>query len=136
MTDKYYQLSELGICSYNIHWVWQRINNFKYCKLDYKYVQDIFQKYRIIGLIETHHEQSEIGALHVDGFKCHTKCRPKSLKKGNKPSGGLAVYIHNSIRRGVSIISSPGSETIWLKLDCDFFNLKKDLFLCFVCISS
>ena len=100
-TDKYYKLSELGICSYNIHGIWHNINNFKYNKLESPYVQNLFQKYNIIGLIETHHQQREIGDLHVNGFKCHTKCRPKSLKKGNKPSGGLAVYINNSIKQGV-----------------------------------
>ena len=125
-TDKYYPLSEIGICSYNIHGIWHRINNFKYSKLDTPYVQNLFREFKIIGLIETHHQQPEIGGLHVNGCKCHTKCRPKSLKKGNKPSGGLAVYINNSIKRGISIISRPGSESIWLKLDSDFFNLKQD----------
>ena len=42
------------------------------------------------------------------------------------------MYIHDSIKPGVSILSRPGSETIWLKLDCDFFNLQRDIFFCFV----
>ena len=130
--DKYCTLSELGITSYNIHGVWQRINGFRYNKLNHPFVQNIFSRNKIIGLIETMHEQNEISQLHVSGFKCHTKCRPKSLKKGNKSSGGLAVYVHDSIKAGVIILSRPGSESIWLKLNCDFFNLKRDLYCCFV----
>ena len=88
MTDQYYTLSEIGICSFNIHGICHRINNFKYSKLETPYVQKLFEKFKIVGLIETHHEQKEIGDIHVSGFKCHSKCRPKSQKKGNKPSGG------------------------------------------------
>ena len=129
--DRHLKLTEIGICSFNIHGVWQNINNFRYNKLQNPFVQKLFENYKIIGLIETHHVQTEIGELHVNGFKCHSKCRPKSNKKGKKPSGGLAVYIHNSIKPGVSILSRPGSESIWIKLDCHFFNLKQDVYSCF-----
>ena len=131
-TKKFYNLSEIGICSYNIHGTFQNINNFRYNKLTYPYVQTLFEKYKIVGLIETHHEQGEIGDLHLNNFICHSKCRPKSKKKGNKPSGGLAVYIHHSIKPGVKFLSRPGSESIWIKVNCDFFNLKKDIYFCFV----
>ena len=131
-TENRYKLSEIGICSYNIHGIYQNINNFRYNKLNYPFVQQLFDKYKIIGLIETHHEQDNIGDLNVNNFHCHSKCRRKSKKKGNKPSGGLAVYIQNSIKPGVKIVSRSGSETIWIKLDADFFNLKRDLYCCFV----
>ena len=130
--NKYYKLSEIKIKSFNVHGIFQNINNFRYNKLVHPYVQNLFEKFKIVGLIETHHEQSQISDLHVQNFKCHSKCRPKSKKKGNKPSGGLAVYIHDSIKPGVSILSRSGSETIWIKLDCDFFNLKRDAYFCFV----
>ena len=130
--NKYYKLSEIKITSFNVHGIYQNINNFRYNKLVHPYVQNLFEKFKIVGLIETHHEQSQISDLHVQNFKCHSKCRPKSKKKGNKPSGGLAVYIHDSIKPGVSILSRSGSETIWIKLDCDFFNLKRDAYFCFV----
>ena len=130
--DDFYTLSEIGIVSYNIHGVFQNINNFRYCKLGNPYVSNIFQKYKIVGLLETHHESNDIGSLYVKNFTYHTKCRPKAKKRGNKPSGGLAVYIHNSVKPGVTFLSRPGSETLWIKLDCDFFNLRKDIYCCFV----
>ena len=107
INDKFYKLSEIGITSFNIHGIFYNINNVKYNKLVHPYVQNLFEKYKIVGLIETHHEQGQIGDIHVQNFKCHSKCRPKSKKRGNKPSGGLAVYIHNSIKQGVNILSKP-----------------------------
>ena len=133
MTDNdFLKLSEIGICSFNVHGIFQNINNFRYNKLAYPYLQNLFEKYKIVGLLETHHEQKDIDLLYFDGFHCHSKCRPKSKKKGNKPSGGLAVYIHKSIKPGVKFLSRPGSETIWIKLDCDFFSLKSDIYCSFV----
>ena len=130
--NDYYKLSEIGIISYNIHGIFYNLNNFRYNKLGHPYVQHLFDKYMIIGLIESHHESKDISDIHVKSFICHSKCRPKNKKKGNKPSGGLAVYVHNSVKPGVTFLSRPGSETIWIKLYCDFVNLNKDLYCCFV----
>jgi hypothetical protein len=132
INDKFYKLSEIGITSFNVHGIFKNINNFRYNKLVHPYIQNLFEKYKIVGLIETHHEQGQISDLDVQNFKCHSKCRPKAKKKGNKPSGGLAVYVHDSLKPGVSIMSKPGSETILIKLNCDFFNLKRYTYFCFV----
>ena len=132
INEKFYKLSEISITSFNIHGLFQNINNFRYNMLVHPYVLKLFEKYKIVALLETHHEQSQISDLNVQNFKCHSKCRPKAKKKGNKPSGGLAVYIHHSIKPGVTFLSKPGSETIWIELDCDFFNLKRDAYFCFV----
>ena len=126
------KISEIGICSYNIHGLFKNINSFRYSKLTTPYVQELFEKNKIVGLLETFHEQGDIDELYFDGFICHSKCRPKSKKKGNKPSGGLSVYIHHSIKPGIKFLSRPGSETIWIKLDCDFFDLLSDIYCCFV----
>ena len=94
--ENFYKLSEIGITSFNIHGIFKNINNFRYCKLALPYVKGLFEKYKIVGLLETHHEQGHISDLHVQNFKCHSKCRPKiKTKKGNKPSGGLAVIFMN-----------------------------------------
>ena len=87
--DDFYKLSEIGLVSYNIHGLTYNINNFRYSKLGNPYVQNLFNKYKIIGLIETHHESKDIGSIHVENFVFHSKCRAKSNKKSNKPSGGL-----------------------------------------------
>ena len=80
----YLKLSEIGICSYNIHGIFKNINSFKYNKLTSPYLQTLFEKYKIVGLLETHHEHNDIDDLYCDGFIYHSKCRPKAKKKGNK----------------------------------------------------
>ena len=68
--DNFYKLSEIGITSFNVHGIFYKLNSFRYNKLAHPYVQNLFGKYKIIGLIETHHEQSDIDSLHVQNFKC------------------------------------------------------------------
>ena len=75
--DGRFVLSELNIGCWNINGVWQRINSFRYNKLNNPEVLDIITKKRIFGLIETHHTANEIDNLHVTGYKCFTICRPK-----------------------------------------------------------
>ena len=54
----------------------------------------------------------------------------KKEKYGRK-HGGLAVYVHNSIIRGVSKIPTNGSESILLKLNKNYFNLSNDVVIIF-----
>ena len=103
-------LSEIGINSYNINGIWKRINSFRYNKVNDPFFQS-----------------TEDACLHIDGYKCFNICRPK----GKKASGGLAVYVHNSIKAGVAKMPLAGTESIIIKLRKDFFGLKKDIFICF-----
>ena len=79
--DNFFKLSEIGITSFNIHGIFHNINNFRYNKLAHPYFQKLFDACKIVGLIETHHEQGQIGEIHMQNFKCHSKCRPNSKKK-------------------------------------------------------
>ena len=56
-----------------------------------------------------------------------------SEKKGNRGrnSGGIAVYICNTILPGVSKIPSSGSENVLIKLDKTFFGLARDVAITF-----
>lgn len=120
-------LSEININCWNIHGIWKRLNSFRYNKLNDPYIQEILRKNQIFGLTETHHLSTEDAFLHLDGFKCFNVCRPK----GKKASGGLAVYVDNRIRAGVSKMPASGTESIILKLKKDFFGLDTDIFICF-----
>ena len=125
-------ITELGITCWNINNFQQSINRTKYNKLHNPNVLDILTKSRIFGLIETHHTDADIGSLHVQHYKCHSVCRPKSKNvKRFKPSGGLAIYVHTSISQGVAFMSEPGTESMFLQLKKDFFNLSKDIYICF-----
>ena len=122
-----FHISELPIGCWNINGIWKRINTFRYNKLNDPYVQKILFRYKIFGLIETHHVSTEEANLQFDGFKCFSICRPKR----KKASGGLSVYVHSSLRVGVSKVPLPGTECIILKLKKDFFGLLDDVFVCF-----
>ena len=82
---------------------------------------------QIFGLIETHHLSTEDAFLHINGYKCFNVCRPKVKKS----SGGLAVYVDNNMRAGVSKMPSSGTESIILKLKKEFFGLDTDIYVCF-----
>jgi hypothetical protein len=123
---KFY-LSELGINCWNIYGIWKRLNSFRYNKLNDPYILQILRKHKIFGLIETHHLSSEDAFLHIEGYKCYNICRPK----GKKASGGLAVYVDNSLRGGVTKMPLSGTESVFLKLKKEFFGLKRDVFICF-----
>ena len=138
MFNKNFYKSELMIGSWNLNGVWQRINSFRYNKLHNPEVMNLISKKQIFGLIETHHKANEVGDLHITDYKCYSICRPKSKKvKNHKPSGGLAVYVHCSIKAGVSKVPMGGTECIILKLRKDFFGTPSDIYLCFAyCVPS
>ena len=131
-------LSEIRISAWNIDGIWRRWNSFRYSKLNDPYVQKQLIKFKIFGLLETHHTAAEEGNLHIQNFKCFSLCRPKSKNvKRHKASGGIAVYVHDSIKQGVRKIPIPGTECIILKLCQSFFGLQTDVFVCFAyCVPS
>ena len=89
-------------------------------------------KYKLFGIIESHHKASEEGSLHIDNYKCFSLCRPRNKNaKTEKVSGGLAVYVHNSIKAGVNRVPLPGTESIIIRLKKEFFGLNVDTFVCF-----
>ena len=70
--------------------------------------------------------------LHIPNYKCFDLCRKKDASKRHfKASGGLAAYVHDSLRPGVIRMPESGTETIILKLKKDFFGLSQDIFIFF-----
>ena len=107
-------ISEIGLGAWNLNGFQHSINSFKYNKLHNQDVLDILTQNKIFCLVETHHKADEVGALHIDSYRCHSLCRPKSKNvEGYKPSGGLAVYIHQPISAGVSIQPESATESIF-----------------------
>ena len=125
-----FYFGEISIGAWNINSIWQRINSFRYNKIHNPNFMEIIKKKKIFALIETHHTADEIGDLHINGYKCFSVCRPKDKnKKKYKPSGGIAAYVHDSIKIGVEKVPTSGSEAIILKLKKDFFGLVNDIFI-------
>ena len=126
---KSFSCSELSIQCWNIHGLFHNINGFSYNKLESPHVVEQIENKKIFCFIETHHTADDIDKIQILGFKCYQACR-KKLKFGRK-SGGIAVYVHNSLLAGVSKVATVGSESILLKLSKGFFSVKKDVVLSF-----
>ena len=128
MQDKF-NITDLPIVSWNIHGIFSRHSGFRYNKLHSPYFKDAIGDAKIFGLIETHHVASEIDQIQLEGFKCYNVCRKK--KRMGRNSGGIAVYVHETLIKGVQKIPSSGSENLLIKLKQSFFGFSRDVVVCF-----
>ena len=124
-----YNLTDLPIVAWNIHGIFTRVGGFRYNKLQSEYVLKCINNARIFALIETHHTATEIDQIQLAGYKCYNVCRKK--KQVGRNSGGIAVYVHNTLIEGVNKIPSSGSENVLIKLKHSFFGLTRDIVICF-----
>ena len=124
-----YTFTDLSIVTWNIHGVFQQHAGFRYNKLHSPHFVDAINGARIFALLETHHTSTEIDQIQFSGYKCFNVCRKK--RQFGRNSGGIAVYVENSILDGVKKIPSSGSENILLKLKQSFFGLDRDIAICF-----
>ena len=123
-------ISNLKITSWNIHGIFNRIEGFRYNKTHSPHFWDIVGNSKNFALIETHHLATEIDQIQINGYKCFNVCRKKRGNRGRN-SGGIAVYICNSLIKGISKIPSSGSENILIKLDKVFFGMDRDIVIAF-----
>ena len=119
------QFTDLPIVSWNIHGIFSRHSGFRYNKLHSPLFKSAIGNAKIFGLIETHHVSTEIDQLQIQGFKCFNVCRKK--KRQGRNSGGIAVYVHESLMRGIKKIPTSSSENILIKLNQSFFGLAEIL---------
>ena len=93
-------------------------------KLKTKEFLNIINKHDIFALVETHATYDS--ELAVNNFKHFVKCRNKS---GKRTFGGLSLYINQKLANGVSYIPTENKNTIWCKLDRNYFGFKNDVYL-------
>ena len=124
-----YNYTDLPILSWNIHGVFTQCTGFRYNKLQSPYFLDVIKNAKVFALIETHHTASEIDQIQLAGYKCFNVCREK--RQMGRNSGGIAVYVDNSLLDGIKKVPSSGSENILIKLKHSFFGLRKDIVICF-----
>ena len=117
----------VSICSWNVGGLISK----SYNKIsDPSFVNEL-TSYDIAFLCETH-----IGMenhIDIEGFQHIPICRP--IARNNRYYGGLAVLIRKSIRSGIKILKNTSSEFQWIKLSKNFFNLEKDIYVCFSYVS-
>ena len=128
MRDKF-NITDLPIVSWNVHGIFSRHSGFRYNKLHSPFFKDAIGDAKLFGLVETHHVASEIDQIQLEGFKCYNVCRKK--KRMGRNSGGIAVYVHETLLKGVQKIPSSGSENLLIKLKQSVFGFSRDVVVCF-----
>ena len=123
------KISEISIQCWNIFGIFKNLNGFSYNKLQDPQLIENTHKHHIFGLVETMHTADDVDSLQVLGYKCFQVCRKK--RRFGRKHGGIAVFVHKSILRGVSKIPTNGAESILLKLNKDHFNFSKDIVISF-----
>ena len=118
--------TSLNICTWNVGGL---IKDGKNKLNDHSFLTQI-NRYDIVLLSETHIGYDS--AVESDKFYYYPFCRQKS--NNNRYFGGLTILLDNGIKQGVAILQDGNSEYQWVKLQKIFFNLKKDIFLCFAYI--
>ena len=118
-----YNFTDLPIVTWNIHGVFQQLARFRHNKLHSPFFMEAIKGAKIFSIIETWHTATEIDQIQLSGYKCFNVCRKK--RQYGRNSGGIAVYVDNSILDGVRLIPSTGSENILIRLKKNFLWLKQ-----------
>ena len=123
------RINGISIQCWNIFGIFNNYNGFIYNKLhDPEFLRQTCNN-QIFGFVETQHTSDDIDSLQVLDFKCFQACRKK--EKYGRKHGGLAVYVHKSIARGVIKLPTNGADSILIRLNKDFFNMSKDVVVVF-----
>ena len=88
----------------------------------------MISRYDIFTILESWLDPDDACPL-INGFANFRSERKKKCK--SKPtSGGLIIYCHQELLKGVTKIKSSYLDMIWLKLDHSYFGLPQDLYIC------
>lgn len=121
-----FYLTMVSVCTWNINGL-----GCDQCKLDDDQFRRRISSHDIVGIIESWTSEDEVIAL--PDYYVYNKYRNMS-KNAKRSSGGILCYIKKSIRKGTTILGSKSPNLVWLKLDSNFFQFDKDIFLCIVYI--
>lgn len=83
--------------------------------------------YDIIFLYESW--ANEHTKININGYTCLNCFRKFQHKRSKRCSGGIVVYIKESLQKGISVVKTYHDAIIWVKLDKNFFGLDMDIFL-------
>jgi len=114
--------SNLTFCIWNVGGLISK----SYNKLRDQFFQKEINRYDIILLVETHLGYDT--QISIEGYKYFPICRSQSIN--SRYYGGLGIFIKLNIRPGIKILENTHKDFQWLKLDKNFFNFNKDIFLC------
>ena len=94
-------------------------------------VINIIKKHHIFAIQESWLEKGDACPKipSFTNFRTERKKHPKAKRN----SGGIIMYINNSIIKGITKVAAranSGGDVIWVKLDKSYFGLNSHIFLC------
>jgi exonuclease III len=125
------EVNTLKMCSWNIYGIMTKCHGLSSNKLYDPTVIDQLCKYDCVGLLETH--ASKETSIDLPGY-CVFRFDRKKHPKAKVASGGIAILLKQSLRDGVKIDPCSDPDLVWITFSKTFFNLDKDLCVCFAYI--
>ena len=110
----------LRICFWNVYGL---SNDF----LDHDICGKFLKTYDIILMCETWTDAED--HFELDGFHSFNYSRPIKHKDAIRASGGLYIFIKNSIRKGIEIKHNREDIIAWIRLKKTFFGFEHDLYI-------
>ena len=120
--------TSLNIGVWNIHGLFSKINNIRYCKLDDPEISKRIADFDVFCFQEIQCSDKDLQFI-IPGFRKFPFTR--NVSSNNRFYGGSLLLIKTNIKEGVRIIENNDPEKVWVKFDKTFFNLSKDLYQCF-----
>ena len=68
--------------------------------------------------------------IELNDFTCYNFYRKFKHRKAKRNSGGIVIYVRNTIKTGISIAKNHYDTLVWLKLDKDLFGFQNNIFIC------
>lgn len=91
--------------------------------------KDMIVQHDIVGIIESH--TGEDYNLEIEGFCTKVSNNRTVCKRNNKYYGGLILCIRDGIKKGIEVMKSEDTESIWIRLDKLYFGMENDIFIGF-----
>ena len=116
-----FEQRKLNILSWNVHGLTDsKIDNDDFVK--------ILVKNDIIFLYETW--TNNLSQCSLNGYSSNNFYRKFKHRNAKRSSGGIVVYYKDSMKNCIEIIQNHVDTLIWLKLDHNYFQLDKDVYIC------
>ena len=91
-------------------------------------------QFSIIGFVETWTNDSD-SIFNIPGFHFVHGSNRKKHRKARRNSGGINIFVKNSLSKGVNKLPNSHNDILWIRLDHSYFKVDKDIFLATVYIS-
>ena len=96
-------------------------------KLDYPDLVNKLTNYDVIFLYESWSNPDSV--YDLNGYRCYNFYRSYKNTRARRSSGGVVVFIRESVLPGVQIVRSHFETIIWLKICKRFFKLYEDVYI-------